>query len=76
MRAAIARKREKLCAERLDNGFESTNYTHAGAGGSRSITTSGGDALGAFDDDHTREDGGTNINNFVYDGKFNVSCAA
>lgn len=68
LKAAVARKKEKLCAERLDNGFESTSYTHTGQGSSRSITTSGGDALGAFDDDHTREDGGTNMNNYVYDG--------
>lgn len=68
LKKAIARKKEKLCAERLDNGFESTSYTHTGAAGSRSITTSGGDGLGAFDDDHTREDGGANMNNYVYDG--------
>jgi hypothetical protein len=68
LKAACARKKEKLCAERLDNGFESTSYTHTGAGGTRTITTSGGDSLGAFDDDHTREDGGTNMNNYVYDG--------
>lgn len=68
LKNAVARKKEKLCAERLDNGFESTSYTHAGSSGSRTITTSGGDGLGAFDDDHTREDGGTNMNNYVYDG--------
>ena len=68
LKKAVERKKEKLCAERLDNGFESTSYTHLDPGGSVSITTSGGDALGAFDDDHTREDGGTNMNNFVYDG--------
>jgi len=68
LKASVARKKEKLCAERLDNGKEATNYTHYGQGGNRSITTSGGDGLGAFDDDHTREDGGTNMNNIVYDG--------
>ncbi len=68
LKRSIARKKEKLCAERLDNGFESTSYTHSGQGGSRTISTAGGDALGAFDDDHTREDGGTNMNNYVYDG--------
>ena len=68
MKRAVARKKEKLCAERLDNGFETTAYTHTGQGGSRSITISGGDGLGAIDDDHTREDGGTNMNNYVYDG--------
>lgn len=68
LKAAVERKKERLCAERLDNGFESTSYTHLDPGGSKTITTSGGDGLGAFDDDHTREDGGTNMNNFVYDG--------
>lgn len=68
LKKSIARKKEKLCAERLTNGFESTSYTHAGQSGSKTITTSGGDTLGAFDDDHTREDGGTNMNNYVYDG--------
>lgn len=68
LKAAVARKKEKLCAERLDNGFESTSYTHYGIGGARTITTAGGDGLGLIDDDHTREDAGTNMNNFVYDG--------
>ena len=58
LKLSIARKKEKLCAERLDNGFESTSYSHTGQGGNKTITTSGGDALGAIDDDHTREDGG------------------
>jgi len=57
LKLSVVRKKEKLCAERLDNGFESTSYTHLGDV-SKTITTSGGDALGAFDDDHTREDGG------------------
>lgn len=68
LKASILRKKEKLCAERLDNGFESTSYTHVGSAGNRTISTAGGDGLGAFDDDHTREDGGTNMNNLVYDG--------
>lgn len=52
----------------MDNGFESTSYTHYGINGTTTISTAGGDSLGAFDDDHTREDGGTNMNNYVYDG--------
>ena len=65
LKAACARKREKLCAERLDNGFESTSYTHQGQFGNRTISTAGGDGVGAFEDDHTREDGGSNMNNIV-----------
>ena len=68
LKASMARKKEKLCAERLTNGFESTSYSHSDIGGSKTITTSGGDGLGFIDDDHTREDGGTNMNNYVYDG--------
>lgn len=69
LKAAIQRKKERLCAERLDNGFESISYVHSAGGAvSRTISTAGGDGLGAFDDDHTREDGGSNMNNYVYDG--------
>lgn len=69
LKAAIQRKKERLCAERLDNAFETLTYTHsAGGATSRTITVSGGDGLGAIDDDHTREDGGSNMNNYVYDG--------
>jgi len=68
LRKADARKREKLCAERLTNGFETTTYTHTDNNGSHSITIAGGDSLGFIDDDHTREDGGTAMNNYVYDG--------
>ena len=68
LRASVARKKEKLTAERLINGFESISYTHTGQNGSKTISTAGGDSLGAFEDDHTREDGGTNMNNIVYDG--------
>lgn len=67
LKASIARKKERLCAERLDNGW-STSYTHSGQGGNRVITTTGGDGLSAFSNAHTREDGGSNMNNEVYDG--------
>jgi hypothetical protein len=69
LKSAVQRKKERLTAERLDNAFESISYTHS-AGGARSrvIATAGGDGLGVIDDDHTREDGGSNMNNFVYDG--------
>lgn len=69
LKASIQRKKERLCAERLDNAFEALTYTHsAGGAASRTINVAGGDALGAIDDDHTREDGGSNMNNYVYDG--------
>lgn len=65
---ALNRKKEKLAAERLINGF-STSYTHNDAlSGAKTITTTGGDSLEAFTTAHTREDGGTNMNNVVYDG--------
>jgi hypothetical protein len=68
LKRAIARKREQLCAEYLDNGFESTSYSHSGIAKTTTVSTAGGDTLGPWDDDHTREDGGTNMNNYVYDG--------
>ena len=64
---ALNSKKEKLAAERLINGFD-TAYTHKGIAGSRSITITGGDGLEAFSTSHTREDGGTSMNNVVYDG--------
>ena len=67
LKASCARKKERLCAERIDN-FASTSYTHYGQGSSRVITITGGDGLAAGTSSHTREDGGSNMNNVVYDG--------
>lgn len=67
LKASIARKKEKLCAERLDNA-NSTTYTHQGQGASKLITITGGDGDAAFTSSHPREDGGSDINNAVYDG--------
>ncbi len=67
LKASCARKKERLCAERIDN-FASSTYTHNGQGSSRSITITGGDGLAAGTSSHTREDGGANINNGIYDG--------
>lgn len=65
---ALNRKKEKLAAERLINGF-TTSYTHNDAlSGSRVIATIGGDSLEAWSAAHTREDGGANMNNVVFDG--------
>ena len=65
---ALNRKKEKLAAERLTNGF-ATSYTHTQANGaSKTITITGGDGLEPWSTAHTREDGGANINNVVYDG--------
>lgn len=73
LKKSIVRKKEKLCAERLDNGW-STSYSHSGQGGSRTISITGGDGAAAFSASHTREDGGTNMNNIVYDGTtYNMS---
>lgn len=65
---SLNRKKEKLAAERLINGF-SASYTHYdNLSGAKTITTTGGDSKEAFCTDHTREDGGTDMNNVVYDG--------
>lgn len=68
MQLADLREREKLCAEFLDNSFETTTFTHTHEGGSKTITCAGGDSLGAIDDDHTSESGGSNMNNYLYNG--------
>ncbi len=67
LKRSIARKKERLCAERIDNAA-ATSYTHNGQGSSRVITITGGDGLAAASNAHTREDGGANQNNVVYDG--------
>ena len=64
---ALNRKKEKLAAERLTNGF-STTYTHTGVGKNSTISLLGGDGIEPWNTAHTREDGGTAINNVVYDG--------
>lgn len=65
--AACERKREVMCADRLDNSF-STTYTVSDENGNYSATISGGDAVALVSNAHTREDGGTNWNNRVTDG--------
>lgn len=67
IRRALNRKKEQLAAERLTNGF-STSYTHTGSGTNTTITITGGDGLEPWSTAHTREDGGTAMNNVVYDG--------
>ena len=64
---ALNRKKNKLGAERLTNGFNTTS-SHTGIARSRTITITGGDALEPWSTAHTREDGGTNMNNVIYDG--------
>jgi hypothetical protein len=64
---ALDRKKEKLAGERLTNGFN-TSYTHQGVGKNTSVSLVGGDSLEPWNIAHTREDGGTSMNNVVYDG--------
>ena len=64
---ACIRKRERLVAERFDNGW-ATSYSHSDGRGTRTISTAGGDGVAAFSNAHTREDGGANWNNIVFDG--------
>lgn len=65
--SACERKREKLCADRLDNSF-STTYTVSDEAGNYSANIAGGDAAAMISNAHTREDGGSNWNNRVTDG--------
>jgi hypothetical protein len=64
---ACERRREVLCADRLDNSF-STTYTVTDDSGNWTATVSGGDSVAAISSSHTREDGGTNWNNRITDG--------
>ena len=67
LKKSIARRKERLCAERIDNGM-ATSYVSSGQSGTKTLTITGGDGLAAFSSAHTREDGGSNMNNVVYDG--------
>ncbi len=65
--AACERRREVLCADRLDNAF-STSYTAVDDNGNYTVSTVGGDGVELASASHTREDGGTNWNNRITDG--------
>lgn len=64
---ACERRREVLCADRLDNAY-STSYTVSDDSGNYSATISGGDSRAFIATNHTREDGGTDWNNQNTDG--------
>lgn len=66
-RKACADLRELRCWERLDDSF-STSYTASDISGDYSVTITGGDGVAFISNSHTREDGGTNVNNRVTDG--------
>lgn len=65
--SACERKREILCADRLDNAW-STSYTVSDDAGNYTATTTGGDGSALITTTHTREDGGSNWNNQITDG--------
>jgi hypothetical protein len=72
LRMAVVRKRDRLCAERVNNAF-ATSYSASGLNGARTITTTGGDGLAAASASHTREDGGSNWSNIVTDASGTVN---
>ena len=72
--SACSDLRERLCADRLDNGY-GTSYTASDDGGNYTVSTTGGDTKALFSSAHTREDGGTDNNNIVYDGR-SLFCSA
>lgn len=67
LRASCLRKKEVLCGDHIDNQ-SATSYTVNDDNGNYSRTISGGDSVAIASEAHTREDGGTNWNNEVYDG--------
>lgn len=68
LRKACSDMRERLCADRLDQGFVASYSVTYDPNGTYTMTTTGGDGLALFTASHTREDGGTNNNNVIYDG--------
>jgi len=67
LRLACVRKREALGALYLDSAW-STSMTVTDDSGNYSKTISGGNSVALFSASQTREDGGTDNNNIVYDG--------
>lgn len=57
-RKACADKREQLCADRLDQSYN-TSYSVNDISGNYLVTTTGGDGSAFITNSHTREDGGT-----------------
>lgn len=66
-RKAVSDKREQLCADRLDQSYN-TAYAVSDISGNYSATIAGGDGLALVSNAHTREDGGANWNNRITDG--------
>jgi hypothetical protein len=66
-RKACSDLRELRLHERLDNAF-SASYSVNDISGNYLVMNTGGDGIRLISNAHTREDGGTNWNNTVYDG--------
>ena len=66
-RKSLSDMREQLCADRLDQSFN-TSYTVNDPSGNYTATITGGDGAAFITNSHTREDGGTAWGNRVTDG--------
>ncbi len=75
LKKACSDLREKRCAERLENGY-STSYTAEDDSGNFTVACTGGNGVALFSASQTREDGGTDNNNIVYDGMFSRAVCA
>ena len=64
---AVEDVREQLCADRLDQSYN-TSYTASDPSGNYIVTTAGGDAVALISASHTREDAGTAWGNRITDG--------
>lgn len=67
LRNACADLRELRCGDRLDQSH-ATSYTASDDSGNYTVTTTGGDGKAFIATDHTREDGGTDVNNQLTNG--------
>lgn len=69
LRGALARKRERLLTEYLENSIGSTtSYTVSDHTGNYSKSVVGGDGVALVNSAHTREDGGSSWSNVITDG--------
>ncbi|MFA5163926.1 MAG: hypothetical protein WC441_05425 [Patescibacteria group bacterium] len=67
LRKACSDLRELRCGDRIDQ-MHATSYTASDDSGNYTISTTGGDGKAFIATDHTREDGGTDVNNQITDG--------
>lgn len=73
LKRACIRKKERFITNKLVNA-QSTSYSETDDNGNFTVTVTGGNSVALASSSQTREDGGTNNNNIVYNGaNYNVA---